>query len=512
MRRTATRFLWLAAVGVALGGCVRNNIERSFANVQGAVAQRTGKQVEWIDVSKEGEAVRQAVEDLLAEGLTADEAVQIALLNNRRLQATYSDLGIAVAELVDAGLLENPVFTGAYRLRGDEYTFEGGVAQDFLSILLLPLRRQRARAELAQAQIRVTGEVIDLAGETRRAFYRYQADQQRVELLRSVVLATAASYEMAWRLRAAGNVTQLNLMNERALYEQAKLDLADAERVLLKHRERLNRLLGLWGRGTLWTANQRLPEVAESEPEPENVEALAVANSLDLAEAFLDLEVVARRVGIRNVRELLPELEVGVDMEREHETEYELKERRIGGEKDYKLDDETKHIWWVGPEVTMPIPLFNQGQPARAAAWAQVRRQWEEYSALAVEVRSYAREALEQVRYERQRARYYYELMVPLRHRITDQTQLRYNAMFMGIFQLLKAKQQEINAGEQYVEALRDYRVAQAELEQILQGRLPSELRTEEVRSRSVSEGGRRRVGGVGGRLRGVDSQADEGD
>lgn len=491
MRTFAARFLVLAAAGVAVGGCVRDNIERSFANVQGAVAERTGNRVEWIDVSREGEAVRQAVEDMLQEGLTADEAVQIALLNNRRLQATYSELGIAVAELVDAGLLENPVFSGAYRLRGGEYVFEGSVAQDFLSVLLLPLRRQRARAELAQAQIRVTGEVIDLAGETRRAFYRYQADQQRVELLRSVVMATAASYEMAWRLRAAGNVTQLNLMNERALFEQAKLDLADAELMLLKHRERLNRLMGLWGHGTLWTVPHRLPEVAQSEPEPENVEALAVMNSLDLAEAFLDLEVVARRVGIRNVRELLPQMEVGVDTEREIETEYELKERRIGGEKEYKLDEETQHVWWVGPQVAVPVPLFNQGQPARAAAWAQVRRQWEEYSALAVEVRSHAREALAQVRYERQRAQYYYRLMVPLRHRITDQTQLRYNAMFMGIFQLLDAKEQEINAGERYVEALRDYWVARSELEQILRGRLPEESRVE-PEGRRMREGGGR--------------------
>ncbi len=484
MSTFAARFLLLAAAGVMLGGCVRNNIERSFTNVQGAVAERTGKQVEWIDVSKEGESVRQAVEDLMEDGLTSDEAVQIALLNNRRLQATYSDLGIAVAELVDAGLLENPVFQGAWRLRGGAYIFEGGVVQDFLSVVLLPLRRQRARAELAQAQIRVTGEVIDWAGETKRAFYRYQADQQRVELLRSVVLATGASYEMAWRLRAAGNVTQLNLMNERALFEQAKLDLAQAELMLLKDRERLNRLMGLWGRGTLWTVGDRLPEVAESEPEPENVEALAVMNSLDLAEAFLDLEVVARRVGIRNVREFLPQMEVGVDSEREHETEYELKNRTIRGETEYELDEDTVNVWWVGPQVTVPVPLFNQGQPARAAAWAKVRRQWEEYSALAVEVRSHAREALQQMRYERQRAQYYYELMVPLRHRITDQTQLRYNAMFMGIFQLLEAKEEEINAGERYVEALRDYWVAQAELEQIIRGRLPEESRSEQENRR----------------------------
>ncbi|MDX9974525.1 MAG: TolC family protein [FCB group bacterium] len=490
MKMPIAQVLLLAAAGVVLSGCVRSNIERSFANVQGAVADRTGKQIEWLDVSSEGQAVGQAIEELLKDGLTVDEAVQTALLNNRRLQATYSDLGVAVAELVEAGLLENPVFTGAYRLRDDQYVFEGSVAQDFLSLLLLPLRRQRARAELAQAQIRVTGEVINLAGETRRAFYRYQADQQRVELLRSVVLSTGAAYEMAWRLRAAGNVTQLNLMNERAPFEQAKLDLARAELMLLKHRERLNRLMGLWGHGTLWTVDHRLAEVPDAESEPENAEALAVANSLDLAEARLDLEVVARRAGIRNVRELLPELELGVDSERESETEYKLKKRKIDDKTEYKLDKESEHVWWVGPALTVPVPIFNQGQPARAVAWAQVRRQWEEYNALAVEVRSHVRVALQQLRYERQRAQYYRELMVPLRHRITDQTQLRYNAMFLGIFQLLEAREREINAGERYVEALRDYWVARAELDQILQGRLPDESRREQD-GQAMDEGGR---------------------
>src|SRR5688572_31413757 len=99
------------AILAFLSGCARVPREAGFSDVRKTVEQRTGQQVHWNQGSEADQRAAQSVRELLAAELTADAAVQIALLNNQSLQATYEDLGIAQAELVEAGLLRNPIFS-----------------------------------------------------------------------------------------------------------------------------------------------------------------------------------------------------------------------------------------------------------------------------------------------------------------------------------------------------------------------------------------------------------------
>ena len=208
-----------------------------FSDVQRLVSQRTGNEIAWDQRAKHDGAVASGTRSLLANGLTADEAAQIALLNNRRLQAIYENLGVARGELIQAGLLKNPRLEGALRIRGRDDVLELSVVQDFMSIFTIPLRRARAKAEFERVKLQVTGEAIELAGRTRMAFYRLLAEQQAISMRRSFLDAAEASYEAARRLRAAGNITALALANEQALYEQAKLMVAQAELAVLETRK-----------------------------------------------------------------------------------------------------------------------------------------------------------------------------------------------------------------------------------------------------------------------------------
>lgn len=387
---------------------------------------------------------------MLAKPLTADEAVQIALLNNRELQATYEDLGVAQADLVQAGLLKNPILNAAVEFtNGSGTKLQFSVVENFLDLLQIPLRKRIAQTALEGAKLRVTGEVLDLAGRVRGAFYEQQAAEQLLELRRSVSEATAASFDLAKRLHDAGNTTDLNFSTEQAQYEQAKLDLAVAETTVLTGRERLNVLMGLWGASTQWAVVQHLPDLPADEMPTDGIERSAVEHSLALALARGQVEVAARTLGIKRSFGLLPEAELGVSSEKE-----------------------AHGPWEVGPAFSLPIPLFDQGQAAIAGARSELERARQRYYALAVEVRASARMTRINLLTARQRADYIRLVILPLRHRIVEQTQLQYNGMLVGAFQLLMAKQNEIEAGVQLVEAQRDYWLARTQVEQVASGRM----------------------------------------
>jgi cobalt-zinc-cadmium efflux system outer membrane protein len=465
----------VSSIALVIGGCTSIPADAGFDDVQQSVERRTGQRVQWNRLTTDDHAVEGAVRDLLKDGLTADRAVQIALVNNRTLQATYEELGVAQADVVQAGLLKNPVFDADVKFveGGGGDLIEIAVVQDFLDIFAIPLRKRVTSNEFEAVKLRVAGAALDLTGQVRAAFYDHAAAEQMLELRRTVVSATQASYELARRIREAGNSTALDLANERALHEQAKIDLAQAEASVLDTRERLNVLLGLWEANTSWTAREGLPDLPADERPADDVERTAVARSIDLAVARREIEAAARTLGIRRTFGLIPEAEAGAAAEREPDG-----------------------TWAVGPAISLPIPLFDQGAAATSKARAELERVRQRYIATAVEVRSAARSGRNHLLSARARADYFRRVIVPLRQEITRETQLQYNAMLIGAFQLLQAKQAEIEAGAQYIDALRDYWIARTQLEQVEGGRTAQRADAEPMTSAAAGFASRGRDAG----------------
>jgi cobalt-zinc-cadmium efflux system outer membrane protein len=452
------------ATGLAVGGCASLDPAASFDDVAHDAGARTGKEIRWVRQAGGEEALSSELEDMLAGGLTPDEAVQLALLNSPRLQAQYERLGIAQADLVQAGLLKNPVFDIAYRFPdgGGDGVLEMAIAQDFLDVLMIPLRKRLAEAELHRTQREVTAVVLDLAADVRMGFIRLLSAREALALDRDILAAAEASYEMAHRLHDAGNITDLELTVRRASYEQAKLAVSSAELAVREHHERLTAMMGLWGGQAGWRPAGSLEPVPQQEMDLPDLERRAVAESVDLQVAYAGLRSAAARMGLEAAEMALPELALGAEAEREPGDE-----------------------WTVGPGAAVAIPIFDLGQARTAAGRAELRRRWHELTALAVEIRSGVRRARDRMVNAGDRARYYHRVMVPLWERITQETQLEYNAMQVGVFRLLEAKQQEVRVRRAAIDARRDYWLARAELEQILRGRFVR------VDSPAAGEGGR---------------------
>src|SRR5437667_9300953 len=242
--------LFLLSGAVALVGCAHVDPNPAFRELANTVHLRTRKRVQWNRGSAEDAQAQAAVASLLSRPLTADAAVQIALLNNHNLQATYEELGIAQADLVEAGLLRNPIFTFERRFPGQ--ALEADLLKEFIDILLLPLRKRIAAAQFEAAKLRVGHEILNLAGEVRAAFYEHQGDQQLVDLRKTVAEATERSAETALRMQQAGNLKNIDLATEEASHAQAKIELAKAQGEAVQTRERLHKLMGACCVQTKW--------------------------------------------------------------------------------------------------------------------------------------------------------------------------------------------------------------------------------------------------------------------
>lgn len=446
------RSIILAACGaVLLAGCASVPREAGFSEVRDTVAERADAEVRWHRGTADAET-EAAVAALLADSLTADAAVQIALLNAPALQALYEDLGVARADLVQAGLLRNPVFGAHPRwpLDGGTPELAFSVAFDFLGVLALPMRRAVAASAFEAAHLRATEAVLAHAAATRIAFVRALAAEQEVELMQQVVVATEAGFVAAQRLREAGNIRRLDLLQEQALYEQSRLDLEAAELRAAERRERLARAMGLWGEAVQVPLAGRLPDPPDDEPDLNDaVERRAVEASLALAAARADAEAVARRAGVADFESVLNTLELGAEVERESDGE-----------------------WLLGPDVKVRLPLLDTGRARRDGARSALRAELARLEATAVDVRSAARTARARLAASRRQALHLRRVVLPLRSELTAEMQLQYNAMQVGVFHLLETRRREIEAGRAYLDALAAYHEARTELDLVLQGAL----------------------------------------
>ena len=443
---TIRNFGLLLGAGV-LAGCAHVDPNPAFRELANTVHLRTGKRVQWNRGSVEDAQAQAAVSFLLSRPLTAESAVQIALLNNHTLQATYEELGIAQADLVEAGLLRNPIFTFERRFPGQAAEID--LLKEFIDIVLLPLRKRIAAAQFEAAKLRVGHEILKTAAEVRAAFYEHQGDQQLGDLRKTVAEATERSAETALKMKEAGNLRNLDLANEQATHAQAKIELAKAQSEAVQSREKLNKLMGAFGAQTNWTVASRLPELPGGEVSTSQLESRAIQQRLDLAAARQQFIAEARARGIARAEAILEKAEFGAHYEREIEGTYS-----------------------IGPSVNVPIPIFNQGQPASARASAKMRQAGQRYLALAADIRSDVRSARDKMLLSRREVEYFKSTALPTRTRVTEESQLEYNAMQIGPFQLLQAKQEEVKTGAESVEALRDYWVARAELEKAVGGSL----------------------------------------
>jgi outer membrane protein TolC len=442
------RVFSLAAL--ALAGCASLSDDARFTKVEQQVKERTGAETKWTRSVDDAKTVRGRVKELLATPLGPTEAVQIALLNNPGLQASYAEVGIAEADLVQASRWQGPRFSFARLRRGDEIETERGVFFDVLGLLTIPLSTRASESRLEATQNRAAAEALRLALDTRKAWFQAVAAQETAAYMAQVKESAEVSVELARRMAEVGNFPKLNYAREQAFYAESVAQLARARHNATAARERLARLMGLWGEDLAFQLPDRLPELPKSLREGGDLEAQAIAQRLDVQGARSDADSLAKSLGLTKTTRFINLLEVGM-----------------------LSNTETGRPRQRGWEVELVLPIFDFGSARVARAERQYLQAVHRTVEAAIEARSEVREAYSSYRTAYDLAKHYRDEVVPLRKRISEEVLLRYNGMLMSVFELLADSREQVAAANGYIDSLRDFWLAESDLQMALTGRSP---------------------------------------
>ena len=450
---SATRLAIVSTALLLLAGCTTLSPDAGFEPVQSAVRERGGAEARWVRNDRDAGDVRQSVERLLAQPLTADAAVQIALINNPGLQATYAEVGIAEADVVQAGRLRNPGFSYGRVRQGSEIEIERAFIFDVLGLLTIPIRTQIEQRRFGVVKTRVAADALRVAANTRSAYYRALAAQEGVKYMAQVKEAAEASAELARRMAAAGNFSKLDQAREQLFYGETTAQLARVRQAALSEREQLTRLMGLWGENTRYRLPDRLPDLPKAARELSDIEPAALRQRLDVQAAMQEAESIASSLGLNRATGFVSVLELS-----------------------YLHNNKSGQPRQTGYEIELRLPIFDWGEARNARAEYTYMQAVNRAADIAVKARSEVREGYGAYRTSFDIARHYRDEIVPLRKRISDENVLLYNGMLISVFELLADARQQVASVNAYIEALRDFWVAEATLNAAMTGTSPGAM------------------------------------
>ena len=399
----------------------------------------------------------QATAELLAQPLSAEAAVRIALLNNPKLQESMATLGVSDADRVQMGRLPNPHFSVGRFTEGSTVEIERMLSFNLLGLLTLPWRAEWQGQQHELAKLQAAQDVVRLAAETRKAWISAVAAQQSAIYLRDVKDAAEAGAELARRMASVGNWSRLEQAREQVFLADATAQLARAQQTAFSAREKLTRLMGLWGEQTGFTLADRLPDLPGTVTEMRDIETRALRDRLDVRSAVAESGYVAKQQGFTDVAGYFDGLSLGYT----RNTTF-----------DNAAGKETKRGW----ELELPLPLFDWGGTRQARSKAMYLQSTARVRDVAVKARSEAREAYFGYRTAYDLAVHYRDEIVPLRKFINDELVLRYSGMLASVWELLADTRQQVLSVNSAIEAQRDFWLAEADLQTVLTGTSPGAL------------------------------------
>ncbi len=466
-RKTNVITVLLGLAGLTVSGCAVHG-HKAFRPVSRNVYQRTGEHVHWNRRARPSRRLQQRIADLLRGPLTARTAEKIALLNNPSLQATFASVGVYQANLVQAGLLANPIVFATERFPNrppSGVDAEEGVSEDLLSIVAMPLRKAVARDQLAATQLRVSDQVLNLARDVKVAYYRYVGEAHLLNRMKLILRMDRIAGGVAAQQYRSGNISDLNYAQLEASYSQAVVNVSNARLRLAADRQRLTRLMGLWGRQTAWKIPPHLSPVPAGRMDLPHLEAYAMKHRYSL-QAQRKM-ILALRTELRTGKAFryFGLVEAGVNTE-----------KFSGGQN------------ITGPTVQATLPVFDQNQARIARVKYAVVQARQQLRAMAVRIRSRVQEDEARLSAARAEALYIGRVLMPQRVGVMHLSQQMYDGMLMGVYSLLLARHNEINAQRSYDRAWQDYFIARADLQRDVGGALPKSFVYKPAKAHTVPQ------------------------
>lgn len=446
--------LALSAIALAtLAGCATVSLEQNVARVNEEAKSFAEGQISLARTADEREQRAQAAQKLLQNILGQREAVQLALVNSPSLQALLAQGWAESADAAQVGRIANPVFSLERMVAGDALELNRALSFGLLDILTLPSRQGIANRRIEAAHLRLSSDVVDQVTRVRQAWVRAVAAQQTLQYAKQVYESAAASAELARRMQAIGNFNRLTRAREQAFYADSGTRLATATHQVTAAREEFVRVLGLDAQqAQMLKLPDRLPELPKQALDPQGVATFATRNRLDIRLAQSTLDASARAQGLNMVTSI---------------TDIELRAMRntstnsVAGERSVAR----------GYEIAVRLPIFDWGGMQRDAMNARTLAAANQLEATVRSAGSSLRESYSSYRTAYDIARHNRDEVIPLRKVISEENQLRYNGMIIGIFELLADSRDQVSTVMAAIGAEQQFWLADAALQASLVGR-----------------------------------------
>ena len=425
----------LAAAALALAGCATTHIDDNIAAAHAEVAARGGPEFAWLATDAARAQARADVDRALAQPLSEDAAVRIALAHGPALQALLFERAAASADATQSARLPNPVFAFERLAGSGQLELTRALSASLLDVLLLPERARQADAAQQGLRLQLAVDVLRAADTARRAWVDAVATNQSLRYAGQVRDTAQAAGELARRLEAAGNFSALQRGRQEAFLAQALVDLAQARRAQRDAREALVRALGLdSNEAAALKLPEHLPDLpATLPPQAESTQA-ALDQRLALRLARARLDELARAQGLVRVTGIVNGLDIGA-------------ERR----------DQTGLPREHGLTLSVPLPVFDDGDARRAGANARYDAALARAAALAVDAASQLRAVDADRREAHALALQFRDRLVPLQATIVGENLLRYNGMLASTFELLADAREQAHVVQQAIAAQRGF-------------------------------------------------------
>lgn len=449
---------------LATTGCAQFSADGGMGDVASGVAREAGpaagKSVVKITSAEQAQQIKAQVEGLLSERLTPDTAVQVALLNNRDLQAAYNDLGVSEADYVQASLPPNPALSLMNVGGTGVQNFELRLIGDILSLMTLPRRTAIAAEHYAHARHVAILTTLRLTADVRRAYIRTITAQQQVGFLDRARATVDAAVRLNAKLGEAGGGDQLDQAELAAFYAELSAKVGQARLTARRERETLVRLMGVWGPDANFSLPLELPELPAHPETLATVETEAINRRIDLIVGRHDVVALAKSLSLTQATRYVSMLQLaGV----------------FNSESANPLTNTNTTINRGGVAVDFQLPVFDTGEARLRKASETYMAALNRLGAKAVNARSEARIAYDTYRGTYDIAKFYRDRVLPLRGVVSKEILLRYTngvlaseGMRVDLFKYLVDARARINAESAALDARRDFLLSAVDLQSAL--------------------------------------------
>jgi outer membrane protein TolC len=438
------RVLAIASAAL-LSACKTFSPDGGMGTVATIAGQGLNKDVVRVSSPADAAYAQNRVARLLKAPLSADAAVQIALLNNAELQAAYNRLGVAEAVAVQASRPPLPSFSYDWVKTSIELDIERQIVASVLQLATWPARSKLAGVRFEQAELRAAEETLRIAAETRKAYYNAVGARQVLAALDSAKANAEASAELAGKLIQTGAVNKLDQARRQVFASEIDAQVTAAKLKTTAAEERLTRLMGLWGPNVAALLPSTLPPLPGKSRSLASIEQEAMDKRVDLEIARLETEALARSYGLTRSTRLVNVLNAsGISKTQKNKGEPSAD----GG----------------GFDIAFEVPIYDFGRAKVREAEQRYREALNQLRAMAVNAQSEAREAYSTYASTRAIAVQYEQKVLPLRQTISEETELQYNAMQVDAFALLQAARENAASKVASIEAKRNFWLAYTDL------------------------------------------------